>query len=810
MAKSAAEKKKEKSSNEMSKVEEAVALFCPIAISVASYGGSSTPVLSKRSSRKLKKSPQKKSPLGTLADDEDEVPVAEVDFNANEVLPVNVFGAENFSTPTSSPERIVGNGNADSGATVASKWEIGQRVRVDQRGEGTLLFIGTMPSQPKKYDGEIWYGVALDDPNGKNDGTHSGKRYFYCLESYGTIVRAVSLEMADMSKYDIVMKALLKREEVSDSEVSSLRRGDLELFLARRKLCPAKPNQNKGDLVASVLELIASEGKKTVHEVPLKDEDIQGEQSECDHSRNLADVQAIDAACAEQSPAKRDQRDVSVDDTAVRAIDAVCAKQLSDERDHSDVLTSAAANIALMQEEWKNELSELRTASLSQAQDRVPIPVQAAQDGAVSGSCAQPVVLPSPCLPVVGNALSLVSLSVGSSKFYLQPSDADGVKEYVEKFGVMLANWSAESEGLIKGFRQLSGNVDTHNRILTCFGKAFCQAALKISGDFNGVEAVPASAGAPVAPVVQVGRPCESAPIDTAPVKPLVSAPKVAVPVDSTHGANLANIVVTVPTASPKGDKRKQRRVAVKKLKDTAVVNVVAMNKTNGVPPVAPHMKVAPASASSVAPKVKAALASQRSVLPGCEAMEGTVAFLSSDGEHGFIRHLGPGSDFFFWTSAVKTSVGVGDKVEFQFDTKAVKDSNYRRKALFVTVTHVRDLRHEINTRDARNDINAANAVRGGCGQEAQHDLCNGIKPKSASVASAPLSTGGQKKFQWNQRSPPKPQPAVVAIAPFAIVAEAMSDTIDDKVLERLAVLVLKYMSERAPPPLPPPPATCN
>ena len=54
--------------------------------------------------------------------------------------------------------------------------------------------------------------------------------------------------MADMSKQDIVMKALLKREDVSDAEVSSLRKSDLELFLARRKLRPAKPNQNKDAL----------------------------------------------------------------------------------------------------------------------------------------------------------------------------------------------------------------------------------------------------------------------------------------------------------------------------------------------------------------------------------------------------------------------------------------------------------------------------------------------------------------------------------------------------------------------------------
>ena len=126
-------------------------------------------------------------------------------------------------------------------------------------------------------------------------------------------------------------------------------------------------------------------------EVPLKDNSQEDElELERELSRVYAATVAIDAACAEQSPAKRDQRDVSVDDTAVRAIDAACAKQLSAERDHSDVLASAAANIAFMQEEWKNELSGLQTASLSQAQDYVvPIPVQAAQEGAVSGSCAQ-------------------------------------------------------------------------------------------------------------------------------------------------------------------------------------------------------------------------------------------------------------------------------------------------------------------------------------------------------------------------------------------------------------------------------------
>ena len=126
-------------------------------------------------------------------------------------------------------------------------------------------------------------------------------------------------------------------------------------------------------------------------------------------------------------------------------------------------------------------------------------------------------------------------------------------------------------------------------------------------------------------------------------------------------------------------------------------------------------------------------------------------------------------------------SAAVGDKVKFQFDVNAVKKPNHRRKALFVTV---RELRPEIHTREARNDI-------------------------KASVASAPPATGGQK-FQWGQRNCIKPQPAVVAIAPIATVAKAEPYTIDDKVVEGLVVRLLKLVSERLPPPLPPPAAPCN
>ena len=59
------------------------------------------------------------------------------------------------------------------------------------------------------------------------------------------------------------------------------------------------------------------------------------------------------------------------------------------------------------------------------------------------------------------------------------------------------------------------------------------------------------------------------------------SVAPVAVPLNSTHEVNLANLVVSVPTASPKGNKRKERCVSQQKLKATAGANLVATNMTN-------------------------------------------------------------------------------------------------------------------------------------------------------------------------------------------------------------------------------------
>jgi hypothetical protein len=48
----------------------------------------------------------------------------------------------------------------------------------------SVRFIG-----PTKFSSDVWVGVCLDLPVGKNDGSVDGVRYFYCPKASGVFVR---------------------------------------------------------------------------------------------------------------------------------------------------------------------------------------------------------------------------------------------------------------------------------------------------------------------------------------------------------------------------------------------------------------------------------------------------------------------------------------------------------------------------------------------------------------------------------------------------------------------------------------------
>ncbi|KAJ0392168.1 hypothetical protein P43SY_001671 [Pythium insidiosum] len=58
------------------------------------------------------------------------------------------------------------------------------RVVLSRRRSGYVRYIGKL----KNESGE-WYGVALDEAKGENDGSHQGDRYFVCPAMHGVFVR---------------------------------------------------------------------------------------------------------------------------------------------------------------------------------------------------------------------------------------------------------------------------------------------------------------------------------------------------------------------------------------------------------------------------------------------------------------------------------------------------------------------------------------------------------------------------------------------------------------------------------------------
>lgn len=58
--------------------------------------------------------------------------------------------------------------------------KVGQRVIVQDRGNGTVAYVGSTLFAAGK-----WIGVILDGPKGKNNGTVQGKEYFkVCCTKY--------------------------------------------------------------------------------------------------------------------------------------------------------------------------------------------------------------------------------------------------------------------------------------------------------------------------------------------------------------------------------------------------------------------------------------------------------------------------------------------------------------------------------------------------------------------------------------------------------------------------------------------------
>lgn len=87
----------------------------------------------------------------------------------------------------------------DDLSEVQVKISVGDRcMLIDMKHRGVVKFVGLV-SQLKN---EVFVGIQLDEPLGKNNGNVKGAQYFLCEENYGLFVRPEKIEVGDYPELD--------------------------------------------------------------------------------------------------------------------------------------------------------------------------------------------------------------------------------------------------------------------------------------------------------------------------------------------------------------------------------------------------------------------------------------------------------------------------------------------------------------------------------------------------------------------------------------------------------------------------------
>ncbi|EDQ86744.1 uncharacterized protein MONBRDRAFT_28109 [Monosiga brevicollis MX1] len=141
----------------------------------------------------------------------------------NSLMPINMQDAFSDSSSVSNP-------NLDDGEI-----EVGDRVMVRDKGPGIVRFKGQTKFKPG-----MWYGIQLDDPQGRNNGTVGLVTYFRTKPMHGCFVRRNRLSK---------LGSRVASPQVNDSDVkvTPTARQLAAIRMSRRKATPfTAPTLNVG------------------------------------------------------------------------------------------------------------------------------------------------------------------------------------------------------------------------------------------------------------------------------------------------------------------------------------------------------------------------------------------------------------------------------------------------------------------------------------------------------------------------------------------------------------------------------------
>lgn len=92
-------------------------------------------------------------------------------------------------------------GPPESLEEVNARMKVGNRCEAIGGRRGEVMYIG-MVKEIKASAEQVWVGIKYDDPEGKNDGSIEGKRYFTANPNCGAFVKSSLVQAGDFPEKD--------------------------------------------------------------------------------------------------------------------------------------------------------------------------------------------------------------------------------------------------------------------------------------------------------------------------------------------------------------------------------------------------------------------------------------------------------------------------------------------------------------------------------------------------------------------------------------------------------------------------------